>query len=69
MDEEKIKRINELYRKKKEGSITEEELDEQALLRAEYIESVRNNLHATLANVSIQEADGTITPLKKKNQH
>lgn len=69
MDELKIKRINELYKKKKEGTITEEEKKEQALLRAEYIEAVRNNLRSTLANVSIQEKDGTITPLTKKRKH
>lgn len=69
MNEEKIARINELYKKKKEGTITEEELKEQALLRAEYIESVRKNLRSTLSNVSIQEKDGTITPLTKKNKH
>lgn len=69
MDEKKIARINELYKKKKAGTITEEERQEQALLRAEYIEAVRNNLRSTLANVSIQEKDGTITPLTKKKKH
>lgn len=69
MDEQKIARINELYKKKKEGTITEAELKEQALLRAEYIESVRTNLRSTLSNVSIQEEDGTITPLTKKKKH
>ncbi|MCI8963062.1 MAG: DUF896 domain-containing protein [Eubacterium sp.] len=69
MDENKIQRINELYKKKKEGTITEEELAEQALLRAEYIESVRKNLRSTLSNVSIQEKDGSITPLTKKQKH
>lgn len=69
MDENKIQRINELYKKKKEGTITEEELAEQALLRAEYIEAVRNNLRSTLSNVSIQEKDGSITPLTKKKKH
>lgn len=69
MDESKIQRINELYKKKKEGTITEEELAEQALLRAEYVEAVRNNLRSTLSNVSIQEKDGTITPLTKKKKH
>lgn len=69
MEEQKIKRINELYKKKKEGTITEDERKEQALLRAEYIDSVRQNLRSTLAHVSIQEADGTITPLTKKNKH
>ena len=62
MDENKIRRINELYKKKKEGTITEEELAEQALLRAEYLRS-------TLSNVSIQEKDGSITPLTKKQKH
>ncbi len=69
MDENKIRRINELYKKKKEGTITEEELAEQALLRAEYIDAVRNNLRSTLSNVSIQEKDGSITPLTKKQKH
>ena len=69
MDENKIQRINELYKKKKEGTITEEELAEQALLRAEYIESVRKNLRSTLSNLSIQEKDGSITPLTKKQKH
>ena len=53
MDEKKIARINELYKKKKAGTLTEEEAKEQALLRAEYIESVRNNLRASLANVDV----------------
>lgn len=69
MDDLKIKRINELYKKKKDGTITEEELKEQALLRAEYLESIRTNLRATLENVSIQEKDGTIHPLTRKNKH
>ena len=66
MDEKNIARINELYKKKKAGTLTEEEAKEQALLRAEYIESVRNNLRASLANVSIQEKDGSIHPLRSK---
>ena len=69
MDEKKIARINDLYKKKKQGSITEEELREQALLRAEYVDSIRNNLRATLDRVSIQEEDGTVTPLTKKQKH
>lgn len=68
MDEQKIARINELFKKKKKGSLTDEERKEQAELRAEYVASIRRNLRATLANVSIQEADGTITPLTKKGK-
>ncbi|MCR5691786.1 MAG: DUF896 domain-containing protein, partial [Eubacterium sp.] len=66
MTEEKIARINELYKKKKNGTITEEEKVEQAELRAEYIAAVRANLRNTLDHTSIQEADGTIRKLQRK---
>lgn len=69
MTEEKIQRINELYKKKKAGTITAEEKVEQAALRAEYIAAVRNNLRATLENTSIEEPDGTIHKLRKKDTH
>ena len=69
MDDKKILRINELYKKQKEGTMTEEEKQEQAVLRAEYIEAVRKNLRSTLSNVSIQEKDGTIKPLTSKRKH
>lgn len=68
MDEKKIARINELYKKKKEGTITEEERREQAALRAEYVAAIRSNLRETLENVSIVEEDGTVSPLKKKGK-
>ena len=41
---EKIERINELYRKSKAEGLTEAELKEQELLRKEYIANVRMNL-------------------------
>lgn len=69
MTDEKINRINELYKKKKEGTLTPEEKEEQAALRAEYIAAVRNNLRQTLENTSIQEPDGTIRKLRKKDTH
>ena len=46
MDELKIARINELYRKSKAEGLTEAEKEEQKLLRAEYIESIRRNLRS-----------------------
>ena len=61
--DEKIKRINELYHKSQKGALTDEEKLEQAKLRAEYIANVRANLKSQLDNVSIQEADGSITNL------
>ncbi len=64
--DEKIKRINELYHKSQKSALTDEEKLEQAKLRAEYIANVRANLKSQLDNVSIQEADGSITNLGEK---
>lgn len=69
MKQEKIDRINELYRKKKEGTLTEEEKAEQAELRAEYIAQVRGNLLSTLEHTSVKEPDGSIHKLQKRNKH
>lgn len=66
MNEEKIKRINELYHKSKTEGLTQEETEEQVKLRAEYVASVRANLRSTLENVSIVEKDGSVTELSKK---
>ena len=68
MNEEKIKRINELYHKSKNEGLTAEEKMEQAALRKEYIEAVRNNLRGTLNNISILNPDGTVTDLSKKDK-
>ena len=67
MNDETIKRINELYRKSKEEGLTEEEAQEQAKLRAEYVAAVRANLRGTLNNISIVEPDGSVTDLAKEN--
>jgi len=66
MNETKINRINELYRKSKAEGLTEEEKKEQDLLRKEYIANVRKNLRAQLNNIDMQNADGTITNLGEK---
>lgn len=66
MDQNKIDRINALYHKSKAVGLTEEEKMEQAVLRKEYIETIRKNMRAHLNNISIQEKDGTITDLGKK---
>lgn len=64
--EENIKRINELYHKSQKEGLSEEEKREQAKLRAEYVANIRANLKSQLDNVSIQEADGSITNLGEK---
>lgn len=66
MEELKITRINELYKKSKSVGLTKEEEKEQQELRAEYIQAIRKNLRGTLDNVSIVNEDGSITPLAKK---
>ena len=45
---------------------TEAELQEQALLRREFIDDFRRNLRSQLDNIDIQEADGSITNLGEK---
>lgn len=63
--DEKIARINELYHKAKAEGLSEEEKEEQKALRADYVRSFRENLRATLDNVSILEPDGSVTTPKK----
>ena len=66
MDEKDIKRINELYHKQKEGTLTPKEKEEQAALRKAYIDSIKNNLTVQLESISIKNPDGSITKVKKK---
>ena len=63
MTEEKIQRINELYRKAKSEGLTEEEKKEQQVLRKQFIDDFKRNLRGQLDNISLQDEDGTITNL------
>ena len=69
MTEEKIKRINELAHKSKspEG-LTEEEKQEQAILRQEYINSFKASLIGQLENTYIVRPDGSKERLERKNK-
>lgn len=66
MDEKKITRINELYRKSKAEGLTDAEMKEQQVLRREYIDAFKRNLRGQLNQISIQEKDGKITNLGEK---
>lgn len=66
MDEKKIARINELYRKSKAEGLTDEEATEQRVLRREYVDSFKRNLRGQLNQISIREKDGSITHLGEK---
>ena len=68
MDKQKIDRINELARLKKERGLTAEEFNEQAALRREYIDEFKQNVHLTLKNVRIQSEDGSLSELKPKQR-
>lgn len=68
MTDERIQRINELYHKSQKEGLTQEEKDEQAKLRYEYIQAVRANLRAELDSISIQNEDGTIEKLSDRNR-
>ena len=66
MEPEKIQRINELKRLSDQRELTEAEKEERANLRQEYLTGFRNNMKQLLDSVQVQEADGTLRPLKKK---
>ncbi|BBF42287.1 hypothetical protein lbkm_0969 [Lachnospiraceae bacterium KM106-2] len=68
MNDDKIKRINELYNKMKAEGLTDAEKEEQTTLRQEYIAAVRRNLRGQLNNVSILNDDGSVTKLKDKDK-
>lgn len=66
MNQEKIERINALYRKSKAEGLTEEEKKEQDLLRKEYIASVKSNLRNQLNNIDVINEHGNVENLGVK---
>ena len=66
MDASRIDRINELYHKSQSVGLPDEEKEEQAKLRRDYIAAIRGSLRSNLNNISIQEQDGSVTDLGKK---
>lgn len=65
MEQAKLDRINELAKKKKAGTLTEDEAKERAALHQEYINEIRLSFGAILDNTVIQYPDGTRKVLKK----
>ena len=65
--QDQINRINELARKSKVSSLSEEEKKEQAQLRKLYIDSFKENLIAQLDNTYIIDEHGNKKKLKRKN--
>lgn len=64
--EKLIKRINQLAKKSKEEGLTDEEKNEQAALRQEYIKKFRQGMENTLSNVYIMDENGNKRKVEKK---
>lgn len=66
MTQEKIQRINALYRKSQAEGLSEAEKKEQDLLRKEYIANVKKNLRNQLNNIDMVNDDGSVENLGEK---
>ncbi|MGG2053687.1 DUF896 domain-containing protein [Lysinibacillus pakistanensis] len=67
LSKEKIKRINELSAKAKNGTLSEAEAKEQTALRKEYLDTFRATMRDTIENVKVVDIEGNdVTPEKVK---
>lgn len=64
--EELIKKINALAKKSREEGLTEAEKEEQAKLRAAYIQKFRQGMENTLSNTYIMDEQGNKKKVEKK---
>lgn len=69
MDKQKIDRINFLARKAKAEGLTEEETEERAALREEYLQNFRAGFRAQLDNIVIVDEEGNRRELRKEKPH
>ena len=69
IDPKLITRINELAKKKKDGTITALELKEQEKLRQEYLKAFRSGFKQQLMGIKVVDTKGNdITPQKLKDE-
>lgn len=64
--QELVKKINYLANKAKTEGLTEEEKEEQATLRREYIERFKSGLRQTLDNTYIVDEEGNKRKVESK---
>ncbi len=64
MTDEKLARINALAKKKKESGLSEAELEEQKILRQEFLAEFKKNFRRDMDKIEIVDRDGTIKTLK-----
>ena len=68
LEENKMKRINELAKKAKTAGLSIEEAKEQSQLRSEYLQTFRSTMRDTIENVKVLDTDGKdVTPEKVKD--
>lgn len=69
IDQKLITRINELAKKKKDGTINEAELKEQESLRQEYLKAFRSGFKQQLMGIKVVDEKGNdVTPQKLKDE-
>lgn len=68
MQEDLLKRINELAKKKRETGLTREEQEEQKALYAVYLKNFRESFDRQLDSVSVKMPDGKVIPFKEFNK-
>ena len=66
MENSKLERINELAKKARESGLSEDEKQEQLLLREEYIEGFRRGTIQVLEQIIIADENGNQRKLSKK---
>lgn len=67
LSKSKLNRINELSKKAKTGTLTKDEVNEQQLLRQEYIQTFRSTFKNQLHSIKVVDESGTdVTPSKLK---
>lgn len=65
LSEDKLKRISELGRKKKESGLSDEETKEQAILREEYLSAFRKGFAKNVEGIKIVDVEGNDLTSKK----
>ena len=68
MEHEKVERISELTRISRTRELTDEEKREREALRREYLDGFRRNMIEVLESTRVQRPDGTLEPLRKKDE-
>lgn len=67
MEQKKIDRINELYRKSQAEGLTDDEKAEQKILRDEYIMSYKRSLVSQLENTYVVDEKGNKRKVERKS--